>query len=130
MTDQLPPEIIGHLAGVTGTNEPMEACNSCQRAIMYGVMAHVTSAASALDAGFGSRATAIGHLKVALRFLLDYVKVDFLSVAPDAEDMTDEEWALAVMAFFEARIEHYCDMETGEIIFEPHDDDDPAAAPL
>ncbi|MFC3504416.1 hypothetical protein ACFOOK_26090 [Micromonospora krabiensis] len=124
MTDnQLPPDVIGHLAGVTGTQEPLAACNSCLRGILYGTLAHLASALSYQEDGYLGRLKATGHMQAAMRILTDLVKVDLIAQYPQAEDMPDADWALAISSFYEARVEHYCDMETGEVKFEPHDDE-------
>ncbi|MFG2056055.1 hypothetical protein ACGFI9_18700 [Micromonospora sp. NPDC048930] len=37
--------------------------------------------------------------------------------------MSDEEWKEAMLFFYSARVEHYTDRETGQIVLEPHDED-------
>ena len=39
--------------------------------------------------------------------------------------MTDEEYVVAMQSFHVARTEHFTDPETGQIVFEQHEDDEP-----
>lgn len=119
--NQLPPDVIGHMAGLGNTNDALEACNSCQRAIIYGTLAHLASAGASLSTGAFS--TAAKHLSYATEVLLELAKLDFVGVVPASDDMSEEDWKVAMMAFYQARVEHYVSEETGAVNFEPHDDE-------
>ena len=66
MTDtQLPADVIGPMAGLGGTNKPLEACHSCQRATIYGTLAHLASAgASVIEGDLADAAGQPGAKKV------------------------------------------------------------------
>lgn len=115
---QLPPEIVGHMAGLGGTNENMQTCHSCQRAVVYGLIAHTGMAYDYVQEG--DLTNAEGHIEYAIRVLLEVAKHDMAGAIPQAADMDDEDWRIAMKAFVEARVGHYTDEGTGEIIFEPH----------
>lgn len=127
MDSQLPPDVIGFMAALGGTNDPLELCPSCQRALIYAAAAHLSSTLVAIQEFDASRARA--HATFALRTLLDLVKVDFAGAVPGADEMDTEAHGLAITSFYDARVEHYCDGKTGAIIFEPHGDEgDPVGA--
>lgn len=119
--NQLPPDVIGHMAGLGNTNDPLEACHSCQRAVIYATLAHIASAGASLSEG--SFLSADKHLSYATSTLLELAKLDFAGVVPDSDDMEEEDWKLAMMAFYQSRVEHYVDEGTGLVKFEPHDED-------
>jgi hypothetical protein len=122
MTDaKLPAEIIGHMAGLDATNEPLQACNSCQRAVIYGALGHLSTAHTYLQEG--QIATAAGHVEYAIDVLLEIAKLDLTIAVPGVEDTSNDEWRVTLAAFIESRIDHYTDADTGSIVFEPHNED-------
>jgi hypothetical protein len=103
-------------------------CDSCLRAVLYGALAHLGSAGA--DLIEGDEAGAARHLSYATTALLEMAKLDFEGSA-DVEDLPEEDWRVAMLSFYQARVDHYTDADTGHIIFETHDDDgDPAGIGL
>lgn len=117
--NQLPLDVIGHMAGLGRTSEPLEVCHSCQRAIIYATLAHLASSAASLNEG--SPLTAMKHIRYAISVLVELAKVDFEAAVPGSDDLEQEDWEIAMMSFYQSRIEHYCDETTGAVVFEPHD---------
>ncbi|MFC7276180.1 hypothetical protein ACFQS1_19485 [Paractinoplanes rhizophilus] len=108
------------MAGLDGTNEPLTACNSCQRAVTYGVLGHLSTGFSQLEEG--DFLTAGHHVSYAIELMLEIAKTDFTTTVPSAIDMADDDWRTALAAFIESRIDHYTDADSGAVVFEPHDD--------
>lgn len=116
MTD-LHPDVIGTMAGLSGTDEPFDGCPSCHRAIIYGAMAHLSAAAVALQGG--NPEVSLEFLSSATQVLMTFSATDFASLC-DTEGYSEEDWTTAYSAFLRARIEHYVDLETGQVRTEPH----------
>ncbi|WP_326554707.1 hypothetical protein [Micromonospora sp. NBC_01813] len=130
MTDnhtQLPPDVIGHMASLQSRDESLDLCNSCLRALLYGALAHLGSAGVNLVEG--DQEAAGRHISAATTVLLELVKADFEG-ATNFIDLPDVQyWRAALLSFYQARVDHYCDPNTGAIRFDPHDDASPAGAP-
>lgn len=136
----LPPDVIGHMAGLGGTDEPFEMCPSCQRAIIYGTLLYAGAAGTELEDARAAisplslsrnPAMALAHVdkatemvKGVIRALIEFAKTDFASQCSIVEEMADGDYDIAIRAFHAARTAHYTDPDTGAIIFEPHGDED------
>ncbi|MFE9691226.1 hypothetical protein [Micromonospora sp. NPDC005806] len=55
--------------------------------------------------------------------MLELAKLDFAGAVPESDDMEDEDWRIAMLAYYESRVDRYTNMASGEIVFEPHDDE-------
>lgn len=122
------------MATLETTDEPLEICNSCLRAHLYAAMAYAGGVQSSLDQvvtavpGLApALLSANSYMQALLQALTQLCRVDFLGSMPGAEELSEEDWAIAIASFYQARIEHYVDEKTGQIRFEPHnhDDEDP-----
>lgn len=133
----LPPDVIGHMSALGGTEKELDMCPSCQRAIVYGVLLYVACAGAEVDDAQTAikefdAIDAAAHLnrasmaiKAAISSLLEVAKTDFAGACNLVPFMNDEEYGLAMQAFYEERTNHYTDPKTGHIVFEDHDDPHP-----
>jgi hypothetical protein len=53
------------------------------------------------------------------------LKADFAGACNLVDEMTDEEYVVATQSFHVARTQQFTDPETGQIVFEQHEDDEP-----
>lgn len=121
---ELHPDVLGTMAGVLGVDAPLGGCNSCQRALFYGALAHLGAAGAAISEL--DVFTASDYIQSATQILLVAARADFTG-ADIPDDLDEDEWRDAFMAFLGARIEHYVDKDTGRVRTDPHDEySDPA----
>lgn len=132
----LPPDVIGHMCALGGTQDPLQMCASCQRALTYSALLYLGAAGAELAEArnalnpfalapivAGAKATRATELvQAAVQTLLEIVKVDFGDTCNLIEYMSDDEYRIALDAFYRARSDHYTDPETGKVVFEPHEE--------
>lgn len=131
----LPADVIGHMSAIGNTREPLDVCDSCQRAMLYGGLLYAGAVGSKLEEA--QRALAVeGDIKATYRLMLDaseyakavilamleVVREDFAGACSLADEMNDEEYPLALKSFIEARTAFYVNPETGRVVLEPHDE--------
>lgn len=115
----LPADVIGHMAGLGGTNEPFIACYSCQRALIYTALLHAGAVGAALEEGDSEEA--MGCALNVVQLLLEFAKLDFAATV-DTNGWSEDDRMIGLMSFYRSRCEHFTD-EEGGVVFEPHDDE-------
>lgn len=146
---ELQPDIKGYMAATGTTFQPMGICPSCLRSNIYGLMVIMAMVRTSLiDAeqkltravnthpanAFALAIQALADVKAAdekaqqaTSIIGSMVKLDMVSSLPGAEDLSEEDWAIAMQSFYQARSEFY--IRDGKIHYEPHpdeeDDDEP-----
>lgn len=132
---ELQPDIAGHIASLGTTNDPLDMCHSCQRALLYGAMLYagtlksevdrIKAAIQNSDPVDGNKALdgAIYHADSLVGMLAEFVRADFVGCLPGATDLNEEDWGIAITSFFDARCATYVS-EDGKVMFEPHESDD------
>lgn len=126
------PDALGFMAALETTNEPLEMCYSCQRALIYGAMRYASTAAEQMEeAGkrtyTGSLASgAIGRARqqvdVLMGLLAQFIRVDFHGAMPSSLEMCKRDHDIAIEAFYQARLDKYV-AEDGTILRDKHNDD-------
>jgi hypothetical protein len=129
-------DLRAYMATLETTHKPLVMCPSCQRALLYAAMAYAGSVQAQIEkatkelsryrpsSAMDALVSAAHYTTPLLQALVEFCRVDFIGAMEGAEELSPEDWSNGIASFYSARVDHYVDEETGEIRFEPHDEED------
>ncbi len=140
-SDRLPADVMGHMAGLGGTDRDHGICNSCLRALHYGVMVRAGATQALLNEArealrplkyISDRAmkaddalrTAQEQNKVVMEVGVQIALADFDEQIDPDYWLDPQERLIGATAFFHSRADHYVDPDDGTIKLESHEGDE------
>jgi hypothetical protein len=114
--DMFAPMVIGRIIHEETLDRPLAGTPSRQRGYMYGSVAGTAAALLMIEAG--DLETLKEQLMHMARIQAQWISEDFIACYPLNERDKDEARDLVRAGFLAARVDHFVDMETGEIRFD------------